>query len=281
MSTNLSDKAMLVSVIISQWAGRKLDRRATETVAQSHKTTDRAGNFTKKLLPGASELARISQLASQIRQYVYTQTLPWHTDGSRILANQNYFPFSKRMQEYREEYSRAVDDFISVYPELVERAKAELGDLFSETEYPTAQGLRHRFSCEVDVMPIPTFGDFRVSLLDSDREMFASKMKQVEAQALQECWNRLYDVVSKASRVLTQPDAKFRDTLITSILGICSQLPQLNPMHDPKLESMRQEIEGLVAGFQPDNLRESPQDRINAAIALSDAEAKMRAYMGG
>ena len=50
-TSTLSTRAMLVSLSISQWSGRRLDREITDEVNQQHNAAADAGRYNKLLLP--------------------------------------------------------------------------------------------------------------------------------------------------------------------------------------------------------------------------------------
>ena len=277
---SISNKAILVNVKISQWVGRKLDKRATETVAISHSTDGKVGNYTKKLLPGAEELAEITRLAQSIRNFFYEQTLPWCADGSRILASKNYLEFTKAFNLKKDAFDQAVQAFIYEYPRLQAIAYHKLGDLYKEAEYPSIDKLRQSYRCEINFFPIPEVSDFRVQISEEEKLAFQKHMQEVEANATQECWKRLYDTVSKAANKLNAPDAIFRDSLIENITECCTLLSKLNITDDPTLESMRMEIEKLASKINPDTCRESEIARNETAKQLNDITSRMSAFMG-
>lgn len=277
----LSNNAMLVSLTISQWTARRLDKIATNTVEEKHGNASRTGNYTKKLLPGSRELDAVASTASAMRAFYYAQTLPWSNEGMRILAAKNYLPFNKEFKRYKDAFEDAVKTFAAAYNILKVDAQNKLGDLFREAEYPHESAILTKFGVAVDFFPMPDVGDFRVSIQDADKEVFVQRMKDVEATAMKECWTRLYEVVSKAASRLSQPDAVFRDSLIENILDVCTLLPRLNIQDDPALEKARSEVEGIVAGISADVCRSSTSERNNAARSLQDAISRMSSIMGG
>ncbi len=277
---SLATKALLVNIRISQWTGRKLDKEATGTVETTYSTEKHAGNYTKKLLPGAKELAEIQRLAGAIRAFFYEQTLPWETDGARILSSKNYLDFTAAFRAKKEAFDRAVSEFISAYPALKEAARAKLGTLYRDGEYPTASYLVSAFSCDASFLPLPDVSDFRVEILDAEKNDFLSRMANVESAAVRECWTRLHDVVAKAATKLQDDKAIFRDSLIDNITEICALLPKLNVTDCPDLEAMRVNVEKLVSGISADAVRESVDARKDAAAKLDDITAKMSAFMG-
>lgn len=277
--TTISNKAMLVSLKISQWAGRKHDRQATNTVETAYSTKGKVGQYSKKLLPGAMELAEIQRQAQDIRMFFYEQTLPWLSDGTRILSSKNYMEFTNAFRQRKASFDTIVEEFIDQYPTLLIEAKEKLGTLFKETDYPSPKKLRECFDCEIGFMPIPDVTDFRVTLSDEEKDTFLKRMQEVEQTAMRDCWSRLHDVVAKAAGKLQSPDAIFRDSLIENISEICKLLPKLNVTDDTNLEKMRQDVESLVAGISTDACRDNPEMRTYAAKRLDDITSKMSAFM--
>lgn len=277
---SLSNKALLANLSISQWTGRKHDKRATATVESSHLTQGKVGQYSKKLLPGAKELETIHSIAQSMRVFFYDNTLPWYSDGSRILSSKNYLDFTNNFRAKKQAFDNAVTDFLNEYPALRERAKLTLGDLFQDNDYPTANQIANTFTCEISFMPIPEVGDFRVTILDEEKTTFLNRMQDAESAATKECWNRLYGLVSKAANRLNSSDSIIRDSLIENIVELCNMLPKLNVTDDPTLETMRQEVERLVVNINPTACRESVDARAIASNKLDAITAKMSAFMG-
>ena len=277
----LSERALLVAVNISAWSGRKVDKKATDTANLAHKASSEAGKYHKRLLPGAHELGEISTIASQIRAYFYEQTLPWMSDGSRILPSQNYLKFVQGMKKYQVEFEKACKDFYAAYPTLKAEAQKKLGGLYDPEEYPEDQSISEKFKVEVSYMPMPDVKDFRTEISETEKKNFQRKMKEVEGAAMRECWERMHKVTKLAAERLAQPDAIFRDSLIENIRDMANLMPMLNVSNDKSLEKSRREILDVVSGFSPDELRENADARDKASKELADIEAKMSAFMGG
>ena len=278
---SLSNKALLVTLNVSQWTGRKLDRKATSSVESSHSTQGNVGNYHKRLLPGATELRKVSASASALREFFYTQTLPWLADGTRILSSANYIDFTSAFRSYRSDYENSVKAFIDAYPALRIAAQSKLGELFNDGEYPTEQSLAERFACSISFMPLPDVSDFRIELSDAERADFESKMRETESRALQDCWQRIYDVVNRATSKLSESKPIFHDSLLENMRDLCALLPKLNVTDSPDLERMRSELESTVSKIgTADALRASSATRSSALTQLKDIESRMGAFMG-
>lgn len=278
---NSNKPALLVSVHIHQWGNRKSDKSATAMATVGHGASEDAGNFTKKLLPHAVEMRRISTLHGQIRDFVNMETLPWMADGTRILASQNYLDFVSKFRAKKSEFESAVADFILAYPQLIADAQAKLGGLYNAADYPSPERLASKFKCEMDLMPLPDVTDFRLEISDAERRKFESKIRETQAKAMLDCWSRLHTVVKSAAERLADPKGVFRESLISNITEICQLLPKLNFTNDPMLEAERVKIEQLASGLAPEMLRSNASERKSAADQLAQIQSKMAAIMGG
>lgn len=276
----LSDKALLVHVHISQWTGRKFDKRATETVKTSHKTESHAGNFTKKLLPKSKELERIGTLAGQIRKFFHEETLPWMSDGARIIKGDQYLAFTREFNRMQSAFNRAVEDFLGAYTHLQVAARLSLGDLYTPEDYPDVKRLAKKFQCDIAVMPIPDVGDFRTDISEEDRRKFEENMERVQRDALQDCYQRIFEVVQTAVEKLGDPKAKFKDSLISNISDICELIPRLNITEDKNLEKLASRLSHLAGDIEPGLCRKNSDDRQIARNELNDILKSMGPFMG-
>ncbi len=82
---NLSDRALLVQLTISQWTARKYDKKATQEVATTFNTSKDAGRYNKSLLPMNDYLDRVHKKTTHIREKFYKNTLPWGMEGTMML----------------------------------------------------------------------------------------------------------------------------------------------------------------------------------------------------
>src|SRR5258708_38060175 len=136
---------MLAAVHISTWTATKHARKVSRDVANQHGAQERAGRYNKQLLMGAARLEDLRTLAGQIRQHFYKVTLPWSDEGLRLLPSHFLFDLTARMRQFKDDFSRGVDQFLEVYPSYIQEAQAELGSLRSE-ERRVGKECRSRWS---------------------------------------------------------------------------------------------------------------------------------------
>lgn len=279
----LSDKALLVQLNVSQWTARKLDKKATDLVAQASNTGNHAGRYNKSLLPMNEYLDNVHKKTTLIRKEYYHNTLPWGIDGTMILPTDNYLDFMAKFRQYKSEWEMLVDNFLVAYPQLQLNAQRYLGDLYNPNDYPSADVLRRKFSMDMTVLPVPS-NDFRVGI---DEQELADIQQQVEARvqqstkvAMQEAWQRLYDKVKSMAERLSDTKAVFRDTLVTNIQDVCDVLKRLNVTGDEDLENMRLMVEDTLANNNPESLRLDLDLRKKKSSEAKDILDRMGAFMG-
>ena len=280
----IQNSSMLVDLNISAWTGRKQDKKVAEEIDAAKSTKTKAGNYHKKLLAGTDKLDDIQKLVSAIRIWHYTQTLPWSDSGSRLLPMKNFFDYKATLSDYEAQFADAVDVFIKEYPTLVSAAAFQLGDLFDSTEYPDAEDLRDKFKFRYVFLPVPEIGDFRVDVNEAHlvelKTQYESFYQNKLSEAMQDAWDRLHECLSKMSekladsaspRITKDGEVKtqiFRDSLITNAVELCELLTKLNVTNDPKLEGARRQLEMVMAGVSPKELREDDDLRLDTKVRV-------------
>jgi hypothetical protein len=263
---NIDTCAMLVEFNASVWTARKLDKSTTDEVTSNKNAAKDAARVNKHLLAGRTELEVIQQAVGRARQYVYDNTSPWSDSGLRLLPNTRFIKFAERMNEFDEEIAALVKSFIVIYPSLITAQAMALGDMFRRDDFPTPNDLVTKFSFRVNYMPVPTAGDFRVDVGNKAQEELKAKLESLTQEridyAMSDVRARLGERLKRISDRLTtdyvQGEAKtrrFHDTLVDGALEMCDLAKSLNITNDPALETARRELEQLLVGVTPSELR--------------------------
>jgi len=273
----IGSNAMLVDLNISVWTGRKMDKKVSEEVDASKGTKARAGNYHKKLLAGSDKLEKVQKIVSAIRTWNYQNTLPWSDGGSRLLPMANFFDYKQTLNNFENQFTQAVDEFLVEYPQLVSSSAFTLGALFDRNEYPDVEELRNKFRFKYVFTPVPDAGDFRVDVeAEAKRELeeqYKSYYENKLNDAMQDAWDRLHEVLTHISERLDYSDEnkkKFWDSTITNAQELCELLTKLNVTNDPKLEQARQQLERALHGVEPADVRESEGIRKNVKSKVDE-----------
>ena len=280
---NITDKAMLIKLSISQWTARRFDRKATNDVIQKYNAKSEAGRFNKMLVD-LDSVKTYQRAANDARTFHYSNTLPWLDDESRILPAANYLEYSKKMRDLKAAFEKAVDQFIDDYPRLIEKAERDLNGLFNAADYPKAGDLKGKFDFSVGVVPVPDKDDFRVSLTQAEVDRIKVDIEKRVSDnihaAVKDCWSRLYRVVDHMAKKLKDSKAVFRDSLVNNISDLCDLLPRLNLTNDPELDKLSKEVGAALGTLDPEILRKYELERKMAADRAGEILKKMGSYVG-
>lgn len=285
--TMLAQRAMLAHVKITCWSARKFDKTATEDVREKRGTENGAGRYNKKLLPPQA-LAPITQHLTSVRAYHYAKTRAWRDDGARILPSMLFTEYAAYVRTQRSMLEPLVTTFIGNWEHYKEGAKALLGELYDEQDYPPASELRDKFGIELLVEPLPTAGDFRASL-DADevawvREQIERQTKEALRSGQQEIYVRVRDALTHmvekleayapSKRGVAKASGVFRDTLVTNIRDIAAAIPALNIENDSAMADLSTRLLRLT-DVSPGELRASGSVRVQAKRSASDILAHL------
>jgi hypothetical protein len=260
---------MLVEFNASVWTARKLDKTTTdEVVATKHAAAKDAARVSKHLLAGRTELEVIQQAVGRARQYVYDKTSPWSDSGLRLLPNISFMAFTEKLDDFEHEFTALVKSFVTIYPSLITAQAMALGDMFKRDDYPSANEIMTKFSFRVNYMPVPTSGDFRVDVGNAAQAELKARLDKLTQErvdnAMSDVRERLSSHLKRMSDRLTtdyvQGEAKprrFHDTLVESALELCDLTKALNIVNDPALETARRDLEQVLVGVTPTELRKN------------------------
>ena len=281
--SDMHTRAMLVSLRISAWSARKYDRKISAETAAAHGATIDAGRYNKHLMPAdAKSYKELTSHIASTRVRHYEQTLAWSDDGWRLLPVRNYDKYTDTLRKDQHTFDALLHTFLADYPTLRESARVMLNGMYQESDYPRNLGDRYSFGIEFN--PVPTGGDFRVSLSQEEITAISARteerVKQAFADAQQDAVKRLFDVVRKMHAKLMEPDAIFRDSLITNVRETVDVLSRLNLADDPELERLRRETELLATVSEPETLRKNQDVRIETANRAQSILDAMNATYG-
>ena len=285
---NLTHDAMLVSLRITAWSGRLYDRQASNHVAAHHDAAASAGRYNKRLLPKAA-FAALTATVSEARAQHYGNSLPWDDQGSRLLTVANYEAYTELMDGLRERMVRERARFIEDYDDNIDRARLDLGKLFSIGDYPSKEALQDKFGIRYRIVPVPDADHFMAKLASHDTERVKRGIeREIEERlhdAVGDLYRRLGEAVERVSDRLTEDgEGKplvFRDTMISNVRDLVDVVPRLNIFGDDRLAMLCQEVKDRIAHADPATLRPSPNFNPNVRRQVKrDADALMEKFAG-
>ena len=283
---NIDTCAMLVEFNASQWTARKLDKGATDEIVHTKNAQDKgAARVNKNLLAGRKELEVINKHVGVVRTFVYNNTLPWSDSGIRLLPSIRFMEFNQRMQEFEDEFSKLVADFVDVYPTLITAQAMALGDMFNRDDFPSPNDVAHRFDFRLNYMPVPTAGDFRIDVgNDAEKELKAKLSKLADERidhAMRDVKQRLKEHLDRMSDRLGSDvinkeikTRKFHDSLLDTAHELCDLVKALNITNDQDLEGARKALSEALLGVDLKELRTNMPVRNDVKASVDAIRSK-------
>ncbi len=156
--------------------------------------------------------------------------------------------------------------------------------MFNPADYPAANCLREKFHFATEVTPVPDAADFRVDMAQDEVENIRSQIEQQirkgQAEAMNDLWQRLYDVVQKMADKLAEKDSVFRNSLVGNIQELTSLLPKLNVADDKDLSRLYKDVEQKLCQYEANDLRKDKTIRKETAYQARTITEAMESYMG-
>lgn len=274
---DIRSRALLVKLTVHRWGGSKKDRKSSEELLDQKEAQHDAGRFTKSLIPEVHR-KKIIQAETWIRSKHYALALPWTDDGWRIITPETFQEYAKLMDEGRKMFSEAIAPLVGSWDSIIEGRKTSMGKLFDPADFPTSDELKAAYHIDVDFMPVPCAGDFRVGLTKNEAEAIR---QQVEATtddriktASRELWQRLARSLEVLIARVESPEGKIHESVLSNLKNICEVAPRLNFARDPELDRVASGILSTVASYNISLLRPAECDQAAVYRGCIGEEAK-------
>jgi hypothetical protein len=276
----LHTKAVLTKVTITIFTARVKDARAGREIERVMGAEVGVGNYTKSLV--SKQLTnRMNATVKAARREYENLTLPWGSDGTRLLPTEQWLPFNDAIAQRQKEFWDTVEEFLRGYEEHRQN-KRRLGQLYSDKDYAPVETIRKKFSFDVTYAPVPESGDLRVDLANGQlaklKAAVDESVKEELAVALRSVFYRIHDAVRKFHDQITndQDWVGVRPKTFEHMQAMAKLLPSLNVANDPKLAEVIATLnEGIVA-FDASDLRNLQGKAINPAAKRQATQAAKR-----
>lgn len=280
----LASRAMLVTLSISKWDGRRFDRAASDALTAEAGAEAGTARVNKLLVPKET-LAPVQQAADALRAEHYRLTLPWSDEGARILAAAGFWRYRDAIATKTAAFHVAVDDFLDAYDAIRTRAPAQLGSLYRAADYPEPWELRDKFRAVWHPSPLPSGADFRVDLGDDQRDAIAAEIEartRATAQAaIGDAWERARRTLEHLAKRLDalrehaagDADGKaprLYESTLQNVIDLADLLPSLNISGDPELDRVAAEMRARFSTYTTDALKTSETARSAAVRDVND-----------
>ncbi|MBV09482.1 hypothetical protein [Rubinisphaera sp.] len=259
--------------------------RKSLTSAQKNQAADSFGAEGKFLSAGKKLLdtshpayKAVTTIRGQTVAYWKGVSLPYPEPGIRLIRQESIHTFDDQIAQFREELDDAVMELDHHYDELRSAARQRLGDLFNVSDYPAS--LVGMFAIEHDYPSIepPNY------LRQLSPELYEAECQRVQArfdEAVQLAEAAFMEELAKLVDHLTERlngdvDGKpkvFRDTAITNMTEFFERFRALNVRSNEQLDDLVTNVQQVVQGVQPQQLRDSQALRQQVSTQMAAVQS--------
>lgn len=279
-AVDLSARYIKVNLTFSGWGNSKQIKEVSEKTEIEYGAEIGRAVKTTKILLDKDAMECVTKARSALKTKHLSLTSVWDDSTWRLLPTVKWDLYFQEINPLIAAFDAAADDLEGRYLKMVDDARARLGRLFNEDDYPGEIQFREKFAVKLatETLAQGVAKDIALpakeveKICQSMSDQFADNLKRVQG----ENWQRLFTVVSNLHDSLLKFDKgeqrTVRVTLLEQIDLACSEIPDFNVTADPSLLSSIAEIRRELAGLDMAELREQPKSR-QAAIQTSAAIA--------
>lgn len=167
----IQGRGVLVSLNISTWSARRLDKAASADIASANQA-DAGRVRAHKTLIAPDRLKPIDSIIRRARDYHERVSVPWTYSGVAMLPAAKVMEYDLEIARFQTDFKAAVADLIREYPVLVAQQARSLGRMFTISDYPTIPALQAKFNMAATMSMLPALqcADFRVDIPDTVRQ---------------------------------------------------------------------------------------------------------------
>ena len=230
----------------------------------------------------------LTKIKGQIRDLWEAYTLDWVEDGIRLIRQDRVAAFNDRLLPLTAELDAARSAFAACYPDLMEQAREDNGDLFDRAAYISDFEGQYTYKVDYPSLTAPAWlKDFSPNLYAEQSAKIAARFDAAVGMAEDAFAAELADMIGTLQRKLQGLDdgteKRLHDTAITNLLDFFDRFRSLNLHSSQELDRVFEMAEDVISrknllGGKPitkDELKNSPSLRADIRTRLSAVGATL------
>lgn len=277
--TGLFEKA--VCLVLSQ---HKLGNRRKVPNALVEVDADKDLISAQKILISSAELKAIDTFDGEVRRFLSSRCLPaLFAAGTYLVPIALVEEVDAKLVEFAATRRQLVDDFIVVYPDLVEEAKIRLRSAFSFKDYVCPEDLKTAFKMEWRYVAFSVPGRLEAissHLFHKEQEKAASQWQEALDEVRTLLRSHLADLVHHLVDRLSAPGEGgkpriFKNTLVTNLTEFLDTFNARNLTDDAELADVVTRARRLISGVDTQTLRNSQDLRTSLCTGFTGLQATL------
>lgn len=253
------------------WLGtqRKLEDNQTRRAAYTFQAAAASVRASKVLINTKYPAYRAATaVKSHAQTYLRGISLPYPQPGIRLIRRADVEKFEVQMVSFREQLTNAVDNLRDHYEAIKLDAQSRLGELFNSADYPTTLDSVFSLNWEYPSVEPPKYLlRFNPELYQQEQARIQQRFEHAVVLAESAFAERLQELVDHLlERLRTSPDGQaktFHKSTIENFREFYDEFRKMNVRGNTELDSLISRANNLVAGVDPNTLRNSEPLRDN------------------
>jgi hypothetical protein len=262
------------------WMGtrRSLNEGQTRQAANQFDADANLLSAYKKLIDTSHPAFKaVNAIKSQVVSYWRGMTLPYPTDGVRLLRHDDLAAFEDRMQGFRDRLTEAVASLQLEYESLKSKARDSLGTLYNSSDYPASLDGMFSIGWEYPSIEPPRYlMNFNPELYAQEQQRIQQRFETAVEMAEQAFGEKLNDLVSHLIERLTDsPDGTpktFQRSTVENFREFYDEFKRLNIRGNTELDALVGRANELVSGVDAQALRNNQNLRQSLSQQMGDVQ---------
>jgi hypothetical protein len=259
-----------------------------EQKTQAAESFGAAGDYLsarKKLLDTQhAAYKEVTAVRGRVLAYWKSTTLPYPEPGIRLIKQSQVEAFHQQLLDFRGQLQTAVQHLEEHYSELKAAARRRLGRLYNPEDYPLS--LEGLFQIDWDfpsVEPPDYLLQLSPALYEQEKARVATRFEEAVQLAEQAFLSEFGKLISHLTeRIGSGADGEkkvFRDSAVTNLVEFFDRFRQLNVRSNGQLDALVDEVQKVVQGVQPQELRDNADLRRHVAEQLTRVGATLEGML--
>jgi hypothetical protein len=270
------------------WLGlrRSLTPEQKALAADAFQASGRYLSAGKKLLDtGHPAVRKVTGVKSSVQKFWHGVTVPFPEAGVRLIHQRRVEDFAATMAGYKQDLEDAVGKLEAAMPELKAAARARLGDLYSDGDYP--ERLEGLFAVEWDfpsVEPPAYLQDLAPEVYEEERRRVQQRFEEAVRLTEEAFVAEFGKIVSRLVERLGEPapgepKRVFRDSAVENLSEFFARFKELSVRDNDELDRLVELARDAVKGVGPQDLRDSGALRQRIVQDLGQVQRSLDALM--
>ena len=275
----LFEKSCLLQFTVKSWQCSKVIDQNVMRLKMGHESDWLRG---RKYLINPDLLGQIHTATHQARNVIQRHSLPFPITSIYLIPKDSLKLVDERLGQYKERFWHKVNEFVPQYLPAREEAKVELGELYSDADYPEDIIKRFNFEWRYLILGIPGKSSVLTpEIYEREREKFQTLMDETRELALSALREEFGNVVGHLVSRLSENGGKpkmIKSNMFNKLHEFLDEFATRNLFQDDMLKDLAEQARGIISGtntfsLQYDqSLREKiQQDMLDLKIAINES----------